>query len=475
MPGLPASPEPLRKVVPAPPGTAHPVPAPLTLAPPSPRPVNSSHEFSPGAFDNASGAPRVSRRGWLRSLASGACGLGVLSVAGEHRFPGSVFPALAAERPSSLTITAVETFACEHRLPRAMGPSTAISAIRDALLIKITTDSGLVGWGETADVGGTRGIIEDHLKPILLGKNPLEHRRLWRSLWGANFGDGRAVAGVDIALHDVRGKALGLSVAELYGGRLRETIPVYAAALHYTEGIDPLEQHPAEAAELVARGFRAIKARTGRQDHRRDLQVLTRVREQVGPDIRLLTDGNGAFTLPQAVKFGKRLEELDFYMFEEPLPQGLNYAGYDELTRTLDIAVAGGEVLDSRASAREHLVKRSFDIIQPDPSLCGGIGEVLFIAEMARLFSVQCLPHCFAGAIADAAALQLLSLLPPFNYGATADEPMLEYDVTENPFRDRVMPQPFELREGRFVVPTGPGLGIEVDERAVRQLAVRRR
>ena len=139
--------------------------------------------------------------------------------------------------------------------------------------------------------------------------------------------------------------------------------------------------------------------------------MLAKIREAVGPDVRLLTDGNGAFTLPQAVKFGKELEKLDFYCFEEPLPQGLNYAGYDVLTESLDIAVAGGEVLDSRISARDHIVKRSFDIIQPDVVLCGGIAEVLFIAEMARLWSVQCVPHCWSGAIGIAATLQVLSLL----------------------------------------------------------------
>lgn len=385
-------------------------------------------------------------------------------------------PLQAAEptgKPSSLTITRVETFPLIHKLPRAEGPSTAMSALRDTLLVKISTDSGIVGWGETADVGGTRGIIEDHLKPQLLGKNPLLHRQLWRNLWGANFGDGRAVAGIDIALHDVRGKALGLSVAELYGGRLRDTVPVYAAAMNYQEGLDPETQFPAEAAGLVKRGFQALKMRTGRLEARRDLATLARVRETVGPDIRLLTDGNGAFTLPQAVKFGKELEKLDFYFFEEPLPQGLNYAGYDELTRSLDIAIAGGEVLDSRASAREHIVKRSFDVIQPDPTLCGGIGEVLFIAEMARLFSIQCLPHCFAGAIADAATLQLLSLLPPFTFGFSSDEPMLEFDVNENPFRDEMLTAPFRLENGRFRVPTGHGLGIEVNEETVRKYRVK--
>src|SRR5262249_38948786 len=154
----------------------------------------------------------------------------------------------------------------------------------------------------------------------------------------------------------------------------------------------------------------------------------------------------------------------DFYCFEEPLPQGINYAGYDELTRTLDIAVAGGEVLDSRASARDHIVKRSFDIIQPDVGLCGGIAEVLFIAEMARLFSVQCIPHCWMGVIGIAAALQVISLMPNNNWGYSSDQPMLEFDTSENPFREELAVKPFALDDGYVKVPTGPGLGIEVNE-----------
>lgn len=376
----------------------------------------------------------------------------------------------ARGRPSQLTITKVETFALEHQLPKAIGPSVAQSNVRDALLVKISTDSGLVGWGETADVGGTHGIIVEHLTKVLLGKNPLEQRKLWRAMWGANFGDGRAVAGCDLALHDLRGKALGLSVADLYGGRQRDRVMGYAAAMNYTEGVRPEDQHPAEAAALAKRGFLAMKCRTGRFGHKRDLAVIEKIRAAVGPDVRLLTDGNGAFTLPQAVKFGKELEKLDFYCFEEPLPQSPDYAGYDELTKSLDIAVAGGEVLDSRATARDHIVRRSFDIIQPDASLCGGIAEALFIAEMAQQFRLQALPHCYAGAIAIAATLQLNSLLPPHFQGfGGGDEPMVEFDVSENPFRDEIVAEPFELKRGYFDVPTGPGLGIAINEEAVRK------
>lgn len=409
----------------------------------------------------------LSRRAWLQSGMLGT--YGALAGAAALTAEGMAGAADPQGKPSSLTITKVETIAVTHPLQRAIGVSTALGKSRDALLIKISTDSGLVGWGETSDVGGTRGIIEDHLKEVLLGKNPLEHRKLWRALWGDNFGDGRAVAGVDLALHDLRGKALGQSVAEMYGGRVRDKVMAYAAAMNYTDGVRPEDQFPAEAAGLAKRGFLAMKIRTGRFENKRDLAVLAKIRETVGPDIRLLTDGNGAFTLPQAVRFGKELEKLDFYCFEEPLPQGPNYAGYSVLTETLDIAIAGGEVLDSRSTAREHIVKRSFDIIQPDVTLCGGIAEVLFISEMARLFSIQSVPHCWSGAIAIAATLQVLSLLPNFTPGFTSDQPMLEFDTFENPFREEIVTKPFQLEQGYINIPTGPGLGIEINEDVVKK------
>lgn len=410
---------------------------------------------------------KLPRRDFFANAVTAGFGAGLASLSFSERETHAAEP-----KPSSLTITKVETFALQHKLVKGIGPSVASANTRDTLLVKLSTDSGLVGWGETADVGGTRGIIEGHLKNVLLGKNPLEHRKLWAAMWGANFGDGRAVAGCDIALHDLRGKALGLSIADLYGGRRRDKVLGYAAAMNYTDGIRPEDQHPAEAAALAKQGFRAMKIRTGRYGHKRDLAVMEKIRDAVGPDVRLLTDGNGAFTLSQAVKFGKELERLDFYMFEEPLPQSPNYAGYDELTRSLDIAVAGGEVLDSRATARDHIVKRSFDIIQADVSLCGGIAEVLFISEMARLFGIQALPHCWAGAIVIAASLQLNSLLAPHFQGfAGGDEPMMEFDVYENPFRDEIVTKKFELKDGYFDVPTAPGLGIEINEEVIKKYA----
>src|SRR5436309_604013 len=184
-----------------------------------------------------------------------------------------------------MKITAVKTYLLRSQLPRAIGPSTAWYSWRESLLVKISTDEGLTGWGETALLGGVRGLIEE-LGAQLIGQDPRDHRRLWRQMWGPNFGNGLAVGALDTALHDVRGKALGLSVAELYGGRLRDRVPAYASTMNYTEGLDPLRRYPEEAAAAVRQGFRALKMRIGGLLPHQDLATVVAVREAVGPDIK---------------------------------------------------------------------------------------------------------------------------------------------------------------------------------------------
>jgi len=169
-----------------------------------------------------------------------------------------------------MKITAVKAFPLESTLARGTGPSTYYYRSRTALIIKLETDAGVSGWGETYDGYDVRALINRQYAPLLIGRNPLEHRKLWRELWGPNFGNGIALGGLDMALDDLRGKALGLPVAELYGGRLRDRVPAYASAMNYVEGEDPAEQYPREATALVARGFRALKMRIGGQSIRRD-------------------------------------------------------------------------------------------------------------------------------------------------------------------------------------------------------------
>ena len=427
------------------------------------------HQSASGAAKENLRGCRVGRRKFFQTTALLTAG----GLAGTPRSAPAEGPIESSGTPR-LKISSVKTYLLRHKLERPFGASVSVplNKTRETLLVKIETDAGLVGWGETAPMSGARGTIDDHLVPRLIGQNPLEHRRLWRMLWGPNFGNALAVGALDMALNDLRGQALNMSVADLFGGGLRDRVPVYASAMNYLEGLEPEDHFPQEAAALVQQGFKALKMRIGRYSVLREAKVAAAVREAVGPEVRLMADGNAAYTMASAVQMGHELHKLGFEAFEEPLPQSPKYAGYEELRRKLPLSLAAGEALDSRASAKELIDRRAMDIIQPDVSLCGGIGEALFIAEMAALTGICCIPHCWGGDILIAATIQLLSLLPDPHWGFPTDTPMLELDQSENPWRNGLARQPFQLRDGQINVPTQPGLGIEVDEEVVQEYAV---
>jgi D-galactarolactone cycloisomerase len=414
--------------------------------------------------------PRRSRRRMLQGCAASAA-TALIAPFGRSAVADDAVP--AAGRPQ-LKITSVKTFHLQHQLQRPFGVSVSVplDKTRTALLVKIETDAGLVGWGESAPLAGARGAIDAELGPRLIGQNPVEYRRLWRMLWGPNFGHPLAVGALDMALNDLRGKALGLPVAELFGGRLRDRVPAYASAMNYVEGREPEEQFPAEAAGLVRQGYRALKMRIGRYPVPREAKVAAAVRDAVGPDVLLMADGNAAYTLASALQMGHELHRLGFECFEEPLPQSPKYAGYEELREKLPLSLAAGEGVDSRASARDLIDRRAMDIIQPDVSLCGGIGEALFIAELAALSGIRCIPHCWGGAILIAATVHLLALLPDPHWGLPTDTPMLELDQSENPWRTEIVQEPLPFNDGFVAVPARPGLGIDVNEEAVRRYDV---
>jgi D-galactarolactone cycloisomerase len=375
-----------------------------------------------------------------------------------------------------MKITQVETFLLRYELPRATGPSIWLYKERESLLVKISTDDGLVGWGETSEIAGARAAIQQVCAPLLLGQNPCEQRRLWRQLWDTTLGHGFAVAGVDIALHDLWGQATGQSIGQLYGGALRERVPAYASALSYIEGLDPADVWRDEALGLVAQGFKAIKMRIGRFPPAHELPLIGQLRDALPSDVRLMADGNAAYTLATAIRVGRELERIGLHWFEEPIPQltptQAEYAGYDTLAAHLDIPIASGEILQSRGAFKALIDGRKTDIVQPDVTICGGIGECLFVADLARLAGLQCIPHCWGGAVAVAAAVHVLSLLPDPTGGPCAETPMLEYDTTPNPLRDELLAEPLLVHEGTVAVPCGPGLGITIDESALRRYQV---
>jgi D-galactarolactone cycloisomerase len=406
-----------------------------------------------------------------RFLATGALLLGARAL-----LPARM--ALAADDVEAATaavkITAVKTFLLRTQLKHPFGVSISVplDCTRSTLLVKIETDAGVDGWGETAPIAGTQGAIKD-LAGRLIGESPLAYRRLLRRLWGRVFSNALAVGALELALNDVRGKVLGKPVAELFGGRLRERVPAYASAMNYREGVEPEDHFPQEAEALVKEGFKALKMRLGRYPVRRERRVAAQVRQVVGPGVRLMADGNAAYTMQGALAMGDALHELDYSFWEEPLPQDPDYAGYEILRAKLRIPLSGGEVIPDRTTAKRLLERAAFDVINPDISLCGGISEALFIAELAALSQVQCVPHCWGGAILIAGTLHFLSLLPDPHWGRPTDTPLLELDRSENPWRTEITDRTFVVdREGFVTVPTAPGLGIQVDEERVKRYQV---
>jgi D-galactarolactone cycloisomerase len=369
-------------------------------------------------------------------------------------------------------VATLDTIRVRAELSPPRGPSVLTYRSRETLFIKLTTDDGLVGWGETYAMAGVQAAIEGSLKPLVLGRDPLAARRLHREMQLATFDNGFAVGGLDLALNDLCGKALGVPVHALHGGAERLAVPAYASLPGYFDDRQPAVHWVNEAIELRDRGFHGMKFRIGRFDPRIELPVLAEVRAAVGPEVRLMADANAGYAPGIARRAAAGLHELGFEWLEEPLPQS-GYLGYPELRAGLPLPLAGGESLTNRGAAHAMLQRGCFDIIQPDVSICGGIAECLFIGELARLQQVRCIPHCWGGAIMLAATLHLAAVLPGPSRLPDVDPPLLELDMTENPFRTAVCRgDPFALHEGRVAVPPGPGFGVELDEQALRQYVV---
>jgi D-galactarolactone cycloisomerase len=368
-----------------------------------------------------------------------------------------------------MTIDRVESFVLVAPMSRGRGPSIANYKTRESILLKITDSSGAVGWGETYAAAGLPAVLRE-LGDMLIGRDPLKAREIHALAQNAT-GNEFAVSVSSIAIDDLRGKLLGVPAYGLYGGALRKRIRAYASSGGYFEGVDPKDSWPDEFAELTGAGFTAIKMRLGRYSIRHELDLIERLRSEYS-EIDLMADGNAAYTLPRAIEMGRGLARLGFRWWEEPIPQK-DYAGYDRMRAALDLPLAGGEGTRERGELRQYLLKGNFDIVQPDVAICGGIGESQFMADLARLYGVQYIPHMWGGALMVAATIQVVALLPDPTRSPATFSPLLEYDQTENPFRTDLLTTPQVMGpDGWFDVPTAPGLGVEVDEAFVRRMAI---
>jgi D-galactarolactone cycloisomerase len=351
-------------------------------------------------------------------------------------------------------------------------------ATRSSCVVEIRTDEGITGWGECyGPAAVNKALIETQYRPRVVGRDPFDVEVVWEDLYnrikdyGATGFAITAISGIDIALWDVIGRALGKPIHKLIGGAHRTELTAYATGLYFTD-MDRLVPEAVEEAEGYAKqGFRAIKMKIGLGDPKLDLARVAAVREAIGPDIRLAVDANHCFTVPQAIRLGRAMEPLDILWFEEPIsPEDRD--GYVEVTRALDMAVAGGENEFTRWGFRDTVARKAMDIVQPDVCAAGGISECRKIAALASAHGVECVPHAWGSAIGLAATVQFLAALPDTPPAFRPVPPMLEFEQTPNPLRDQLAREPIRQVDGIVRVPDGPGLGIEVDREVLGRFKV---
>ncbi|CAB4705339.1 MAG: mandelate racemase/muconate lactonizing enzyme family protein [Actinobacteria bacterium] len=350
---------------------------------------------------------------------------------------------------------------------------------QDDLVVFIHTDEGITGVGEVDSAPeAVKAVIHapgshaiaNSLRELLIGEDPMDVERLWQKMYRGLIYVGRrgialhAISGVDIALWDIKGKALGKPVYELLGGKKRDKVRAYASRL--------MPDTPTEVSEAVAQvrelGFTAVKLGWGVQgqnaDH--DIALATAAVEAGGDKVTVLIDsglgyGSDAKT---AIKVARAFEELGIFWIEEPFEPD-EYEAYAELADTVDIRVAAGEQDTTLWGFRELIERGHVDLVQPDVTRCGGITELLRIAEFARARGVETVPHAWKSGIIKAASLHCNAVLP--------DAQFQEYCIAGTPINTELT---FELlpidADGNVEIPTAPGIGVTVNPEIVARYRV---
>ena len=357
----------------------------------------------------------------------------------------------------------------------------------DAVLVRIETDSGLVGHGEAKSHVGSDSdnqalvtLIGDELGPKLIGQDARDITKIWETIYNGtrtHFALSRghafpilgrrgltisAVSGIDIALWDLLGQHLGVPVWRLLGGRCHDALPAYASG-----GWAPADRIGDQLLGYIEKGgFKAVKMRVGVGDGevRHSVARVRAARDALGPEVDLMVDAHGTYTVAEAKRFCRQVAECDLAWFEEPV-SGDDKRGMAEIRAQTDIAIAAGENEYTRFDFYELAAARAVDIFQPDLAICGGITEAHRIAALADTFQIRMAPHLWGGALMFAAGLHLCIAAPSAF--------ILEYSLGANPILHDLAETDFALKDGEIAAPEAPGLGITINQEFVDAYAVR--
>jgi D-galactarolactone cycloisomerase len=363
-----------------------------------------------------------------------------------------------------LKVTEIHGYHLAYSPRVPLGNARTFIRKREFLALEVRTDTGLLGWGEVfSSPWAAAAIIRRDFAGLIQGRSPLDHGAIHAELIARLGYDKRgpsrmAISALDMALHDLAARALGVSIAQFLGGTVRREVPCYASGPFIREGAEPYGAYPQEIEALLERGFKAVKPRAGITP-RADAEMALAVRELIGNDADFMVDINQGYT-PSAARLAARLMEPARPLWiEEPVaPESLE--GYRATADATACAIAGGEAIGSPAGFDAFLGAGAVAILQPDLGVCGGYTGYRKATALAEARDVAVMPHAFGTVINFYASLQMAAAQPVRRGGAWADFPFVEYDVTGNPLID-LCGVPVGAN-GTAALPDGPGLGVEL-------------
>ena len=381
-----------------------------------------------------------------------------------------------------MKITDVKTYVLEAMLgENGFGWSQRVTDRRQTVICEISTDEGIQGLGEAFYFGGpakiAASLIEDALGPLIVGRDPLDNAVIWDFLYNWTRDQGMkgvtisALSAVDIALWDIKGKALGVPVYTLLGGAYRDQARAYATGLYEPQNVPVVVDALVEEAQgYKASGFSGMKLKVG-YGIKKDLEYIEAIRKAIGDELYLMVDANHAYNASEAIRLAREMEPFDIFWFEEPVPPE-DLEGYLEIKRNTRIFIAGGECEYTRYGFRDLINRRVVDILQPDLCACGGFTEMMKIIAMASAENLPVMPHVWGTNVGLAASLQLFAALPHFPERRFPMDPFFEYDRSPNPLRDGVTLEKFEMDKGHLLIPDRAGLGVNLDMDFIKQYVV---
>jgi galactonate dehydratase len=346
---------------------------------------------------------------------------------------------------------------------------------RNLTFVVVRTDEGVEGVGEVRMINETEallGYLAEAVPAHVLGTDPFEIEALIQRLWRREYARAgqvamSALAVLEIACWDIVGKALDQPVYRLLGGPVRERIKAYANGWYTVERTP--EEFGDAARRAVGKGYRAIKLdpfgsgtwELEPHERTRAIELVEAVRDVVGPDVEILVEMHGRFTPAQAVAIARELERFRPSWIEEPVPPE-NLAALRKVADQVTIPVATGERIHARDEFRELFELQAADVVQPDPTMCGGILETRRISAWAESYYVLVAPHNVGGPVSTAAALHLAAVTPNFKIQE-------HFNDFGDPYVKAAAPGNPEVVEGFFALPQGPGLGVTLDEDVIAE------